>query len=180
MVQYYRTQKGLFYKQYGTGTCRRVSRSEFFQRAGADDVVAAAASAPEIKYTNAEQQCIDWAQEKIAENKANNLDKFKMKNKRGKEFTNIGWLVKTSYEETGQRHPECQEFFDRERERKATIKAQRRASRKKRRSRRKTRSRKSSRKSSRKTTARKTTARKSSRRSPRKSARKSSRKTAKK
>jgi hypothetical protein len=163
-----------------------VARAEFFQQAGAADVVAAAAAAPEINYSKAEQQCIDWAQEKISVNKANNLDKFKMKNKRGKEFTNIGWLVATSYEETGQAHPECQDFFNREKERKAVLKAQRRASRKKRRSRRKPRSRKSSRKSSRKTSARRAarksprkSSRKSSRKSPRKTARKSSRKASK-
>jgi len=151
MVRYYRTPRGLFYKQYGTGNCRRVARSEFFQNAGASSVVAAAASAPDIKYTKKEQECINWAQDRIAINKDKNLDKFKMKNKKGKEFHNIGWLVATSFEETGQAHPECQPFFASEKERKDKLKAARRAAKPKRkRSRKRKPSRKTSKKRSRK------------------------------
>ena len=135
MARYYRTPRGQFYKQLGSGDCRRVPRLEYFQNAGAAQVAAAAASAPMVDYTKEEQQCIDWAQERIAFNKANNQDKFMMKNKKGKEFMNMGWLVKTSYEETQNEHPDCGPFFDKERSRKTAAKEARRASRKTRRSR---------------------------------------------
>tara|TARA_R100001163_G_scaffold11087_1_gene10146 strand:+ start:3882 stop:4358 length:477 start_codon:yes stop_codon:yes gene_type:complete len=134
-MSYYQTPGGLFYKQCAGGQCRRIPRLEFFQKAGAKDVVAAAASQPDINYTKKEQQCIDWAQERVEVNKAENMDKFKMTNKKGKEFNNIGWLVATSYEEAGVAHPECQDFFAREKLRKTAAKEARRASKKKRRSR---------------------------------------------
>jgi hypothetical protein len=163
MVRYYRTPRGQFYKQYGSGQCRRVARLEYFQNAGAEQVATAAASAPSVKYSKAEQQCIDWAQERIAFNKANNLDKFKMKDKKGKEFNNIGWLVKTSYEEALKEHPDCGPFFDQERTRKTAAKDARRASKKKRRSRSRKRPRKRS----------KSRSKKSPRKSPKTSPKKS-------
>ena len=129
MANYYRTPSGLFYKETN-GVAQRVSRLHYFQYAGAAKV--AAAATPNANYTKEEQKCIDWAQEKIAHNKANNLENFKMTNAKGKEFTNIGWLVKTSYEEARVEHPDCAPFYDAERERKVAAKAERIASRKKR------------------------------------------------
>lgn len=162
MANYYRTPSGLFYKE-DNGFARRVSRLNYFQHAGAAKV--AAAATPDVNYSKEEQKCIDWAQEKIAHNKANNLDNFKMTNAKGKEFHNIGWLVKTSYEEARTEHPDCAPFYDTERERKLSLKAERQANKKKRSPRKKTSksaSRKTSKSKARKTSKSKSKVRKTS------------------
>ncbi len=169
MANYYRTPSGLFYKE-DNGLARRVSRLNYLQHAGAAKVLAAVT--PGVTLSKDEQKCVDWAQEKIAYNKANNLDNFKMTNAKGKEFHNIGWLVKTSYEEARVEHPDCAPFYDTERERKLKEKEIRRA-KKPRRSPRKT-SKSGVRKTSKSKSPRKTSKSKSTRKTSK------SKKTAKK
>ena len=162
MVEYYRTPSGLFYKQYTNGKCVRVSRSEYNLTGGASKSPKNKKSksksrrSPKTKivYTPAEQQCIDWVQAKIAENK---------KLPKGT-FQHIGHLVAISYEQARAEHPECGDFFDREKVRKAAAKAARKKSKaKSRRKRRRTRSKKAKGKksSSRKSATRKSGSRKS-------------------
>lgn len=149
MVSYYRTSGGLYYKEYANGRKVRVSRLEG-QTGGAAKKASpkrsksraspkrsksrASPKRSPIRYTPEEQMCIDYAQAKIDENKKLPKGTFK----------HIGHLVAVSYEQARAEHPECLDFFDREKVRKAALRKARRASKKKsRRSRkRKTRSKK--------------------------------------
>ena len=81
MVQYYRTRGGLYYKEYADGHKVRVSKGEFSQTGGAAKKQSPKKSRSKSKsrrsprkspmrYTPGEQQCIDYVQAKITENKA--------------------------------------------------------------------------------------------------------------
>lgn len=138
MVHYYRTPSGLYYKEFSDGRKVRVSRLEG-QTGGAAKKASpkrsksraspkrskSRSSPKRVSYTPMEQKCIDWAQAKIAENKKSPKGTFK----------HVGHLVAVSYEQARADHPECADFFDREKVRKGAERAARRAAKKKSRSR---------------------------------------------
>lgn len=154
MVQYYRTPGGLYYKQLGGGSGRkvRISEDEFEQKRGGAakaKVTKARKSSsrsskkvasktiskkrshkglkspknkksgrPVMNYTPTEQACVDYAQSQIGEN---------VKGLKEGKFKHIAQAVAVSYNEMREAHPECADFYDREKARKDALKAVRRA-----------------------------------------------------